>query len=123
MSQGPRLNNEKVWTAQAAIAQYLIVKRGSADDTVVVASAGGDAHLGAIQNASSASGDQVRTPGMTDIGLVKTGGAVTQGAHLTSDANGKAITASGANSIIGKAMATASGADQVIPYEVCYGTA
>jgi Uncharacterized conserved protein (DUF2190) len=54
---------------------------------------------------------------------VKTGAAVTQGALLTSDANGKAITASGGNSIIGKAMGTASGADQVISYEACYGTA
>ena len=53
-----------------------------------------------------------------DIGLWKTGAAVAAGAELTSDANGKAVTAGVGNFVTAIALEAATGADQVIKVQV-----
>jgi len=58
--------------------------------------------------------DQFAPVGVLGVFLVQTGGAITQGSAVTSDANGKAVTVATDNAINGYALDSASGADEVI---------
>lgn len=101
-------NIARSFDAGAAIAAFRIVRFGAAENAVIQSAAATDAHLGVVdQPGGSASGAR------TDIVIsgpsrVEYGGAVTRGDLLTSDASGRAITATaaaGANiRIIGVAM-------------------
>ncbi len=53
-----------------------------------------------------------------DIGYVKTGGAITKGAAIASDANGKAVAAASGKFILGYALASAAAADEVILVQI-----
>lgn len=53
-----------------------------------------------------------------DIGLWKTGAAVAAGAELTSDVNGKAVTAAAGEFITAIALEAASAADEVIKVQI-----
>lgn len=86
------------------IARGTIVKYHTTGDVgrIVKAAAATDPLLGVAMNdiPDGAYGD-VQVGG---IGLVLGGGAVTQGAQVTSDANGKGAVAAGGNSMLGLAL-------------------
>lgn len=96
----------KCYVAGTAVAKYRIVKPGSTDDHVVQATAAADALMGVSGFVGGDAGgrvDIIKT-GITDV---EYGGSVTRGDWLTSDANGKAVTAApdvGVNAnVIGRA--------------------
>jgi len=97
----------KTYTAEAAITPYRIVKHGTADTSVVMASASADSLLGVSGQVQGDLGKRVDIT-LSDIAEVEYGGTVTRGDWLTSDANGKAVTAApaaGVNAnVIGRAM-------------------
>lgn len=117
MSIGPRVDRAYAVYAEAAIAQYLCVKKGSAEHGVVAATAGTDLVLGAIQNASTASGDIVRIPAAGEQGLVRVGGNVAMGDYLVADTDSMAIASTTADQYsFGRALQT--GVDgNIITYE------
>lgn len=77
--------------AEAIVEGYRIVKPGSADYTVVKATAATDKSIGTADSLDKAAGEMVDM-GVGDVHEVRLGGTVTRGDALTSDANGKAIT-------------------------------
>ncbi|MBV5334724.1 MAG: DUF2190 family protein [Sulfuricurvum sp.] len=90
--------------AGAAIAAHRIVVFGVDDNTVVTASAATGSLIGVSDLGADAAGDRLDII-MDDIADVEYGGTVTRGDPITSDANGKAITATVAGSrVIGFAM-------------------
>ncbi len=101
-------------TAEAAIAPYRIVKFGAADGGYVQSAAAADFNAGVCESVGPASGERldVVKAGIADVEF---GGTVTRGQPLTSDANGKAVTAApaaGANvRIIGFAEVSAVAGD------------
>lgn len=119
MAIGPRLDKQQNKIAGGAIGEYLICKKGTGEDEIVVATAGTELVVGALQNAGGVASGAVdaRIPGVGDIGLVKLGAGVASEAYITSDGNGKAIeTTTADNYVIGRAKATGV-ANDVIPYE------
>jgi len=104
--------------AEAAIAAFLILKPGSADDTAVKAAGPTDLLLGTADSLATPAAD------MVDLDLrpeseVVLGGAVSLGQAITSDANGKGVYANPAagvkHRIIGFAM-QGGAANDVIRY-------
>ena len=89
--QGPNSILEKEFVASGAITMSAIVKRGSAEDQAVQASAATDPVYGVAQHDAS-DGDRVRIM-LMGISNVVFGGTVNQGDLLVSDANGKAVAA------------------------------
>ncbi len=79
--------------AGAAIAAYRIVKFGDADGKVVQAEAAADALIGIVNRVPAESGRPVEI-NRYGVAEVEYGGGVTRGDALTSDADGKAVTAS-----------------------------
>ncbi|MBF0139801.1 MAG: DUF2190 family protein [Magnetococcales bacterium] len=104
----------KAFTAGAAINPYRIVQFGSADTTVIQATSSTDAALGIANSLGAQSGDRVDVclVGIADCEL---GGAVTRGALVTADANGKAVAAAPGASvnarIVGVAMVSGVSGD------------
>lgn len=97
--------------AGAAIAARRIVVFGSDDNTVVTASAATGSLIGVSDLGADAAGDRLDVI-LDDIAEVEYGGTVTRGDHITSDANGKAITATVAGSrVIGFAMVSGVAGD------------
>lgn len=114
---GPRVDKAYAVTAEAAIAQYLCVKKGTAEHGVVAATAGTDLVLGAIQNASLANGDGVRIPAAGEQGKVKVGGTVHMGDYLVADTDSMAIASTTADQYsFGRALGDGVDGD-VISYE------
>lgn len=92
------------FTAGAAIAAKTLVKFGSANGTVVPASAATDAIIGITELGADNAGDRIDVT-LSGIEEVKYGGTVDRGDLLTSDANGAAVKAAVAgNRIIGYAL-------------------
>lgn len=86
----------KTYSAGGAIAERRIVKHGASDGVVLQGAAATDAGFGVcVQPGGAASGERcdVQTHG---IAQVVCGAGVTRGQLLTSDANGKVITAAAA---------------------------
>lgn len=106
----------KSFVAEAAINPYRIVKFGTADGQVVQGAAATDSLIGVAASLGQATtvGDRVDVV-LEGIALVEFGGAVTRGAQVTADANGKAVAAApvaGSNNrIIGVAMVSAVAGD------------
>lgn len=78
--------------AGGAIPARRILKHGTANGEAVLAAAAGDSLIGVSTNVASVAGatvDVVRT----GLAEVEFGGAVTRGAAVTSDANGRAVAA------------------------------
>lgn len=106
----------KNFIADGAIGARLIVKPGSADGKVSQASAATDKLIGVttILGAADTQRIDVVTVGIVDV---IAGGTITRGDLLTSDANGKAVTAApaaGSNArIIGVALESAVSGDFV----------
>ena len=85
-----------------------------------VATAGANA-IGIVTPSSDdavAEGDDLNVQ-VKDIGTWIAGGAVELGAELTSDATGKAVTASGGDFITAIALEAATAAGQRIPVQIC----
>ena len=102
----------KSYDTGAAVTARRIVKFDAADGVVIHGAAATDSLIGITGQLDAASGDRIDVT-RTGIALVEYGGNVTRGDKLTSDANGKAVTAApstGANvQIIG--IAEVSGVD------------
>jgi hypothetical protein len=94
----------KTLLSGAAVATaFTIAKHGADDDHAIVANAATDAFIGVFQHTGSAAEKEmdIMLSGISDVIY---GGAVTRGDSLTSDASGRAITAtSDGQSIIGHA--------------------
>lgn len=100
----------RTFKAGGAIAEKTLVKFGANDDEVVQAAAAGDSIIGVcVQPGGAASGGRCDVV-LEGIAEVICGGAITRGALVTSDANGKAVAAApGAgtnNRVVGVAMRT-----------------
>jgi hypothetical protein len=115
----------KSMIAEAAILPYRVLKFGAADGQVVQSSAAADAHVGVSDLGQDTAGARldVIVDGIADI---TAGAALTRGALLTSDAQGRVIAATAAAGtnvrVIGVAMASAGAAGEVIPVAVSPGT-
>lgn len=116
----------KSLVAEAAILPYRVVKFGTADGQVVQSAAAADAHIGICDHLGQ------DTPGgrvdivMDGIAECTAGAAITRGALLSADSSGRVITAAasaGANvGVIGRALASANNANEVIPVLVSPGS-
>lgn len=100
--------------AETAVAAYRIVKFGSADDKVVQATASTESYVGVSNNLGGDAGKRVDIV-LSGVAEVEYGGNVARGDYLTSDANGKAVTANPAAGVnantIGTAMASGAAGD------------
>lgn len=109
--------------AQAAIAAFLIVKHGTADNTVALATASTDLLVGTNDALAKDNGEVVDYP-TAGTGEVRLGGNVTRGQPITADANSKGVAAApgaGVNArIIGFALQSGV-ADDVIDYHIAPG--
>lgn len=85
----------KNYTATAAIAARRLVKLGANDGEVQQAAAGTDLVIGVSGELPAALGERCDVSHL-GIEYVEAGAAVTRGAQLMSDANGRAITAAAA---------------------------
>lgn len=101
---GPTSILEKAMRADGAVAEYTIVKKGTAEDDAAKAVAATDKAFGIAQHAA-ADNERVNVM-LMGISKVLYGGTVEQGDLLTSNATGAAIaTVTASNRIIGVAMA------------------
>ncbi len=101
----------KAFDAGAAVAAFTIVKPGSGDSLVVPAAADTDALLGVSTSLAADSGARVDVI-LEGVAEVLYGGTVTRGDPLTSDANGKAVTATDNGSrIVGFAIVSGVSGD------------
>ncbi|WP_375184039.1 capsid cement protein [Aquabacterium sp.] len=114
----------KSFIAQATVGAFLILKPGTADNTVVPAASATDLLIGTSDSLDKATGEMVDMD-VRPVPEVKLGAAVTRGALLTSNASGQAVTAApaaGANvNVIGRALKSGAAGD-VIPYVRGIGT-
>lgn len=97
---------------------FFIVKYDS--NGAVVKAGAGECALGVVipmNSESVAVGDSIDIQ-VKDIGYVKAGAAIAKGAAITSDVNGKAVTATSGKFILGYALASASAADDVILVQI-----
>jgi len=101
--------------AGGAVAPHRIVKFGAADGVAVQAAGATDQSIGVSANLiAAAAGDRldVHLAGLVEV---EYGGAVTRGALLTADADGKAVvaapTAAGAARVVGVAHAAGAAGD------------
>ena len=92
----------KAYSAGAAVAAHRIIKWGAADRAVIQAAAAADSAIGVSDRLSAASGERIDIV-RAGIADVEYGDAVARGALLTSDADGKAVTAAAGNRVIGVA--------------------
>ncbi|MCO6436540.1 MAG: DUF2190 family protein [Phycisphaerae bacterium] len=100
------------FVAGGAIAEGAIVKFGSDDDSVVVATAATDLLIG-VASHDAASGERVEVD-LVGITYVKLGGNVTRGNDITATTAGAGIALAAAATIkssVGKAMASGSSGD------------
>ena len=91
--------------------QYLAVKLGASDNSVVLASAGTDAILGIVENKPLAG--EGASVAISGIAKFTAGAAVALGAQVTSDANGKLVTATTGDIVIGRCVQAAGAEDEI----------
>ena len=103
--------------ADLSAAQYKAVKF-DVNGNIVLAGAGEDA-LGILQD-DPANG-QVGTVKVYGVSKAIAGAAVARGAQVTPDAQGRVVAAAMGNTVIGKTLAAATGANEVIPVLVING--
>lgn len=100
----------KNYVAGAAIAPRRIVKFDTTDGVVIQASAAADLSIGVCCEVGPASGERadIVRSGLADVEF---GGTVARGAMVTSDANGKAVSAATGNRVLGIAEVSAVSGD------------
>ncbi|WP_295756034.1 capsid cement protein [Undibacterium sp.] len=107
----------KNYIADVAIPAFRLVKPGTADDRVTLATASTDALIGTTTDIAAGIGERCDVQ-VAEISYVEAGAAIVRGAFITSDATGRAITAApaaGVNaSVAGRALETATAAGDVI---------
>ena len=116
---GTSINNSATIEAKAsaAVGEFLAVKFDSGK--IKVCSSAGENALGlAIPGQEVANNGDSITVQVKDMGLWKTGAAVSAGAELTTDASGKAITATSGAFILAIALEDAAAADAVIKVQI-----
>lgn len=106
---GASINNSPTIAAPAgAVIQNGAGKAVKFDATgnIVLCSTAGEAALGILilQHADEVKAGDIVTVQIKDIGKVVAGGAIAPGALVTTDANGKFVTAATGNYVIGQAM-------------------
>lgn len=112
---GPSLIASFATDADLSGMAYRIVKT-SASGVVTNTTAATDIMIGVLTDgvADGSSENQGVSVAISGIAKIKAGGVVAVGDQLTSNGDGRAIAAAGGNSIIGRALSPASGADEVI---------
>lgn len=104
----------RTYLTGGAITKRRIVKWGSADHTVVQATAATDSLIGVAAELDAASGERIDVH-LSGVVEVEFGGNVTRGAQITADTSGKAVAAAPAagvnNGIIGIAMVSGVSGD------------
>jgi hypothetical protein len=100
--------------AGAAINPRRIVKFDTPLNTVIQSAAAADAHIGVYQGDVLAAVGQEVAIGVDGIVEVEAGAAITQGATLSADAQGRAVTAVSTNAAWGTALSAATAAGQII---------
>lgn len=109
----------KSFVAEAAVLPYRVVKFGTADGQVVQSAAATDAHIGVADNLGQATAGARIDVLMSGIAEAEAGAAITRGALLSADSQGRVITAAasaGTNAaVVGRALVSAGAAGEVIP--------
>lgn len=111
----------KSFVPGAAVAGYRIVKHDTTDTAVIQADSAADLSIGVSSHVGAAAGDDTVDVVMAGITEVELGGSVTRGQPLTSDANGKAVTAAATNATIGRALSSGVSGD-IVPVMLSIGT-
>lgn len=97
--------------ADLSAKQFFAVKITGADLAVNLASTGGEAILGILQNKpTSGQSADVRFSGVTKA---IAGAAYSRGAKLMTDTSGRLITATSTNNVVGLALEAAAGANEI----------
>jgi hypothetical protein len=121
MYNGTTINDSAtiVAAANAAISDGEFLAAKFTSGKIAVCGTAGEHALGIIipGQASIASGDDVSVQ-VKDIGRWKAGAAVAVGAELTTDANGKAVTATSGAFILAIALEAAAAAGQIIKVQI-----
>lgn len=106
----------KNYVADVAIPAFRIVKLGTADDRITLATGTFDASIGVSMDIAASVGERCDVQ-LAGIAYVEAGQGILRGAFVTSDASGRGITAApaaGANqAVIGRALETAAAGDVI----------
>lgn len=107
----------KNYVADVAIPPFRIVKPGTADDRITLATASTDALIGTSMDIGAAIGERCDVQ-LAEIAFVEAGAAFIRGSLITSDAIGRgiaAVPAAGVNaSVIGRALEAATAAGDIV---------
>lgn len=107
----------KNYVADVAIPPFRIVKPGTADDRIALATASSDFMIGTSTDIAAAVGERCDVQ-LAEIAFVEAGAAFTRGTAITSDAVGRGIAAApaaGVNaSVIGRALESATAAGDIV---------
>ncbi len=103
----------KTFIAGGAIAGRRLVEFNATGDKVTQANSNIDNIIGVADTLTYKTGERIDV-GIIGIFDVEAGGAISAGAFITSDANGKAVAAVADNSIAGQAMEKADASGDII---------
>lgn len=116
----------KSMVAEAAVLPYRVVKFGTADGSVIQATAATDALVGVADNLGQATAGARIDVGVVGIVEAEAGAAITRGALLSVDSSARVITAAasaGSNvRTIGVALVSAGGAGEIINIALSQGS-
>jgi hypothetical protein len=114
----------KNYVADIALPRFRLVKQGSADDHITLATGSLDTFIGTTMDIPAAPNERSDVH-MLGIAYLEAGAAFSSGTWITSDSIGRGIAASpaaGINaSVIGRALETANAAGDVIRVLVAHG--
>lgn len=109
----------KSYVADVAISPFRLVKPGSADDRITVATASTDFIIGTTMDIGPAINERCDVQ-LAEIAYVEAGAAIPRGSLITSDAVGRAIVAApaaGVNaSVAGRTLEAATAAGDIIRF-------
>jgi hypothetical protein len=115
----------KTFTAMTAIPPYRLVALGEFDGEVVLATAPDDALIGVTQQVGTTAGSQLVDVCMGDLPEIEYGANVARGAALTTDTQGRAVTAAPGAGVevrtIGYALAS-GGEGVIVGFQFAPGT-
>lgn len=109
----PALVKNFVCKEAAGIPRNRIVKFGSADGEVLLATAAADLAIGITQETAPILGERVDVT-LSGSEQVEAGAAVPRGSRVTTDTTGRAIVAAGGNTVVGIALESATAAGERI---------
>lgn len=116
----------KSMVAEAAVLPYRVVKFGTADGSVIQATAATDALVGVADNLGQATAGARVDVGVVGIVEAEAGAAITRGALLSVDSSARVITAAasaGSNvRTIGVALVSAGAAGEIINIALSQGS-